>query len=135
MTGTAILNALFGAGLVALGVIAAALADRIRGIRISRDVPEPRPSRAQSAPAARSGIPVVETAELLRPATTKPRAPRGEPKSTSAEGGDDVIAALVASGYKKLVASEAAWSCSAAERATIEGWVASALRRCARGAS
>ena len=136
MTGTAILNALFGAGLVALGVLAAALADRIRGLRISRDAAasRERASRAPSVPAqpARGAIPVIEAAEL-RPMPKHPKMPRAEPKVT-ADGGDDVIAALVASGYKKPVATEATWACSAAERATVETWVASALRRCARGA-
>ena len=136
------LSMLFGAALVALGVLAAALADRIRGLRIARDareaVPRERASRASSVPAQppRAVIPVVEHTELLRPAAPKqpPRTPRAEPKvAASAEGGDDVIAALVASGYKKPVATEAAWACSAGERATVESWVASALRRCARG--
>ena len=131
---------LLGAAFVAIGVLAAALADRIRGLRISRDTaPRDRASRAPSVPAqpARTAIPVVEHAELLR---SKPRPPRAEPKDTSVlEGhrrqadGDDVIAALIASGYKKPIATEAAWACSAAERATVEGWTASALRRCARG--
>ena len=135
------LSMLFGAALVALGVLAAALADRIRGLRIARDAreaaPRERVSRATSVPAppARPAIPVVEHAELLRSTPPKPpRAPRAEPKvAASPEGGDDVIAALVASGYKKPVATEAAWACSAAERATVEGWTAAALRRCARG--
>jgi hypothetical protein len=120
------LSMLFGAALVALGVLAAALADRIRGLRISRETaPRERTSRAQSAPAV---IPVVELT------ATKPRQPR-EPKAaqTSTDGADDVIAALLGAGYKKPVATEATWACSAAERATVEGWTASALRRCARG--
>ena len=142
MTGTAILNMLFGAALVALGVLAAALADRIRGLRVARRDAEPREraSRPPSVPAqgrppfvtahaARTVIPVVETAELLRATSPKqPRAPRAEPKAASTEGGDDVIAALIASGFKKPIATEATWACNAAERATVEGWTASALR-------
>ena len=135
-----ILSMLLGAALVALGVIAAALADRIRGLRISRDardtIPRERVSRAPSVPAqpARAAFPVIEHAELLRGTPKQPRGARAEPKvAASAEGGDDVIAALVASGYKKSIATEAAWACSAGERATVEGWTASALRRCARG--
>lgn len=140
MTGTTLLNMLFGAALVALGVLAAALADRIRGLRVTRREAEPREraSRAPSVPAqdrplvhahaARTVIPVVEMPPK------PPRVPRPEPKVTaSAEGGDDVIAALVASGYKRPIATEAAWACSAAERATVEVWVAAALRRCAKG--
>ena len=130
------LSMLFGAALVALGVLAAALADRIRGLRVSRRDAEPREraSRAPSVPApsvpaqGRTSIPVVE----LSP--KPPRVPRPEPKATaSTEGGDDVIAALVSAGYKKPIATEATWACSAAERATVENWTASALRRCARG--
>ena len=134
------LSMLFGAALVAIGVLAAALADRIRGVRISRDAsesaPRERASRAASVPAARSVIPVVEHAELLRstPAPAKPsRAPRTESKSAGPEGGEDVIAALVEAGYKKTIATDAAWACSAGERATVEIWTAAALRRCARG--
>jgi len=123
------LSMLFGAALVALGVLAAALADRIRGLRISREAASrERTSRTHSAPAV---IPVVE---LHPPAATKPRQPR-EPKAapTSTDGADDVIAALIGAGYKKPIATEATWACSAADRATVEGWTASALRRCARG--
>ena len=118
------LSMLFGAALVALGVLAAALADRIRGLRVARE--------AASRP-PRMVIPVVEQPEPVRQAAPKPRAPRQEAKQSAAEGGDDVIAALVAAGYKKPIATEATWACSSAERATVEGWTASALRRCARG--
>ena len=138
------LSMLFGAALVALGVLAAALADRIRGLRVTRRDAEPHErargplvpaqSRAPvSAHAVRTAIPVVETAELLQATSPKqPKASRAEPKVTP-DGGDDVIAALVAAGFKKPIAIEATWACSAAERATVEVWTASALRRCARG--
>jgi hypothetical protein len=121
------LSMLFGAALVALGVLAAALADRIRGLRVTRRDAEPR-ERARREPSVpiQQAIPVVETVK-------QPRAPRVEPKVARDEGGDDVIAALVASGFKKPVATEAAWACSAAERTTVEVWTACALRRCARG--
>ena len=127
------LSMLLGAALVALGVLAAALADRIRGLRVSRRDAEPREraTRAPSVPAppvpmhaARTTIPVVEAAEPPK----QPKAPK-----IANDGGDDVIAALVAAGYKKPIATEATWACSAAERATVEGWTASALRKCARG--
>lgn len=126
---------LLGAALVAVGVLAAALADRIRGLRVSRDAaPRERASRAPSTPAhsARTAIPVIESAELPPTPPKQPKLPRTAPKDASADG-DDVIAALIASGYKKPIATEATWACSAAERATVEGWTASALRRCARG--
>jgi hypothetical protein len=124
---------LLGAALVALGVLAAALADRIRGLRVSRETaPRERASRATSVPAQqeRQAIPVVELPRATMP--KQPKAPRTEPKVAN-DGGDDVIAALVAAGYKKPTATEATWACSAGERATVEGWTASALRRCARG--
>jgi hypothetical protein len=125
---------LLGAALVAIGVLAAAAADRIRGLRISREpAPRERASRAPSAPAQqeRQAIPVVELPPTA--VATKPRQPRESKIAASTDGGDDVIAALVAAGYKKPIATEATWACSAPERATVEGWTASALRRCARG--
>ena len=131
---------LLGAALVAIGVLAAAAADRIRGLRISREpAPRERPSRAPSVPAhstqqARQAIPIVELPPAAQPKVprSEPKVSRSEPKAPS-DGSDDVIAALVAAGFKKPIAAEAAWACSAAERATIESWTASALRRCARG--
>ncbi len=125
-----VLFMLLGAALVAVGVLAAALADRIRGQRSARDSQprEPRAARAQPA-STRSLIPVVE---LSRSTPVVPPAKPQRPKQPSADGADDVIAALVASGFKKPIATEATWACSVAERATVEGWTASALRRCAR---
>lgn len=64
------------------------------------------------------------------------RGPRVEATGAgSMDGGEGaiVIAALVAAGYKKQVATEATWACNAAERATAESWTAAALRRCALG--
>src|SRR5271154_4955340 len=136
MSLNSVLTMLFGAALVAIGVLASALADRIRGLKIAREAqPRERASRAQSAPSA---IPVVEAAELLRPAPAahvKPsRTARPESKPAApTEGGEDVIAALIGAGYKKPIATEAAWACTWAERATVEIWTAAALRRCARG--
>ena len=122
---------LFGAALVALGVLAAALADRIRGLRVSRETAPRENVRRHTV------IPVVEPVELHRATPAVPakpqRAPRAESKVQSADGADDVIAALIGAGYKKPIATEATWACSAAERATIENWTGAALRRCARG--
>lgn len=132
MSLNSVLLMLFGAALVAIGVLASALADRLRGLKISREA-----QVRERAPRAQSVIAVVEAVELPRstPITTAPkRAPRPETKLAAAtEGGEDVIAALVAAGYKKPLASEATWACGATERVTIEAWTASALRRCARG--
>lgn len=131
MSLSSVLTMLLGAALVAIGVLAAALADRVRGLRIAREgQPRERASRA------RAEIPVVESADLPRatpaPART-PRAPQGP--AAAPEGGEEVIAALVASGYKRPIATEAAWACTAAERATIEGWAVAALRRARGGMS
>ncbi len=142
MTTTDALHILFGAALVAIGVLVTALADRIRNLRAARETaPRERAGRAQHAhahaPAPASVIPVVTPADLFRPAPAakQPRPPRAESRvaAASTEGGEDVITALVAAGYKKPVATDATWACSAAERATVESWTASALRRCARG--
>ena len=132
---------LFGAALVCLGILASALADRIRGLRVSRDgrdvregresTARERSSRVVAASSPRGPIQVVEAAEAPRkPAVTR-RA--SETKTQAEEGGDDVIAALVASGFKKAQATEATWACTPSERATVEHWTAAALRRCARG--
>jgi hypothetical protein len=128
VTGTAALELLLGAALVAIGVLAAALADRIRGHRPAREVTAPRASRP-AAPAA-DPIRVVEPADLLpRPAAPKRRAE--SPKAQ--DGADEVIAALVAAGYKRPIATEAVWSCGPDDRASVEDWTRAALRRCARG--
>lgn len=139
-----VLLILLGAGLVSVGFLTAALAERIRSTPEPREPPplrnshEPRETapRPQMNRAQRETlIPVIGGAELLRPtAAPRPaRAPRTEPKVATSEGGDDVVAALMAAGYNKPIAAEATWACSVTERATIEGWTASALRRCARG--
>jgi hypothetical protein len=133
-----ILHTLLGAALVSIGFLLAALADRIKTGRAARAVRESVPSEQVSRP-LRAPIPVVEPADLLRPTpavkpvrAARPESKPADPKANT-EGGDDVIAALVAAGYKKPIATEATWACTAAERATIECWTASALRRCARG--
>lgn len=125
------LHMLFGAFLVALGVIASAFADRLRGLRIERDTAKIRTtgtssSRVKSAPIADAIV--VEAVEdpPSRPLKTR----RAEPDAGMAT---EVITALVASGYKKSAASEAAWSCTAAERKTIEGWTRAALRAASKG--
>jgi hypothetical protein len=103
-----VISMLFGAALVAIGVLATALADRIRGIGFAREV--------------------VATRSSTEPQV---RARRVDPKSR--DGAGDVIAALVAAGYKRQIATEAAWGCNADERTSIEGWAAAALRRASQG--
>jgi len=108
-----LLHTLLGAALVAIGVLAAALADRIRQLRVAS-------RSAGDRPPARRTPPPVAAREDDQAAPESP------------ESGD-VVAALVAAGYKKTVASRAASACTAREQATPESWVAAALRRCAQG--
>lgn len=115
---TDLLHVLLGGMLVALGVLAAATADRIRGLRAQRTTPGTRRATPQ--------IEVVE-AEIIPMPSPRPRT------RNTATGADDVITALVAAGYRKPMAAEAVWNCTAEERVTIETWTASALRRCAKG--
>ena len=135
MTAASILYMLLGAVLVMLGVLAPALADRIRGIHgVSREAaPRERVGRGQSAPAV---IPLVEPVELRsapQAPAKPPRMPRVESKvQASTDGSADVIAALVQAGYKKPEAAEATWGCSVAERATIERWTGAALQKAGR---
>lgn len=123
MTVTTAIDVLFGAALVAIGVLASALADRIRGIRAERKAQE-RGTRAGSVvePEAPRSAPTP-------PKPEKPRAPRVDGDTVAS----DVVSALVAAGYKKPVATEAVWSCGAHERGSIELWTRAALRRCASG--
>lgn len=102
---------LFGAALVVVGVLAAALADRLRGDRVSRRV---------LIPSERAGRP------------RDPYCQRGA--RDDANGSAEVIAALTAAGYKKSIAAEAALACGVEERLTVENWTRAALRRCANGA-
>jgi len=104
---------LLGAAFVAIGVLVTALADRIRGVRITGE-------RAQRPVATRA----------------KPLAslPRDTPAANDARA-DEVIGALVAAGYSKRVAAAATAGCAFEQRATPETWTRAALRRCAEAAS
>lgn len=115
----AILNMLLGAALVTVGVLVYALADRIRQ-------PQPRPAYPRNS----------------RPRATRERQPQPQQQQPSAPSSDvlapgsvDVIDALVASGYKKAMATQAVTACLPGERTTPGIWMAAALRRCAGGAS
>jgi len=154
MSLNSVLTMLLGAALIAIGVLASALADRIR----NREAPpRDRVSRVSRVQSAQTAIPVaaptalhptaisgaaptpLHSAAISGPAPTAlhptPSATVRPSRSSRpvAEGGEDVVAALVAAGYKKAIATEATWACSVAERGTLEGWTASALRRCVRG--
>jgi hypothetical protein len=130
---TSILYTLLGGALVVIGVLAAAVADRVRGLRITRERPQVAvanlPSRKQDGSAA------AEIQHADHPAAiARTRWNVGRKPAESTAVADEVIAALVAAGYKKPIASEATWSCNAADRATIESWTAAALRRAGKGA-
>lgn len=108
-------HVLLGAGLVVFGVMAAALADRIRGLRTTH-----------------------ERAALLAYRRYVPRAmalERGPTALAHATMQHDVVSALVGAGYSKRVATEATEACTPNQRSTIESWTRAALRRCAQGAA
>lgn len=150
---------LFGAVLVSVGFLVAALAERIRGARgvlkltERDDIMIERPSRPRApretdtrqfqempytpafaqVPRAEPKSPATraETKNTTIRAEAKSQATRAETTPSSDPGpGSEVITALMTAGYKRNVATTATWACAAAERATIEGWVAAALRRC-----
>src|SRR5688500_13349866 len=107
-------NVLLGAALVAIGVLASALADRVRGVVVTREQRAPR-----SITLTGSKVPVPEQ-------LSKAQAPNGATEN-------EVVAALVAAGYRKRVAVAAAAGCAQKERATLEAFTRAALRRCAEG--
>lgn len=92
-----VLPMLFGAALVALGVIAGGVADRIRGVRVTR-ASAPRVAKRETTPAAR--------------ATAM---------------GRDVVDALTGAGYGAAEADAAAIATPASQRATLESWTRGAL--------
>jgi hypothetical protein len=118
---TNVLYALLGGALVVFGILAAAVADRVRGIKapITRE----RSSVAKERLPAAVAIPTRDTG---------PRAAQEPTMAALME--QDVVAALVASGYKRAVAADAARGCATADRLTIESWTAAALRRAGKGA-
>ena len=105
-------HVLLGASLVALGVLAAAVADRIRGVRAT----------SVSAPSA-----AAPNAKRLG------RAPRHTVAKVDDGGADEVVGALITAGYDKRVATAATAGCTPEQRATLETWTRAALRRCAQG--
>lgn len=87
-----------GSALVVIGVLAAATADRIRGLRAQpRQTPQLRSIKAVE-------IPVVNA------------------------GSGEVVEALVAAGFKKAQAAKAVAACTVAEQGSVESWTGAALR-------
>lgn len=102
-----ILHMLFGAALVALGVLAGATADRIRGLRAQRRIEASVPRERRRTPEA-------------IPATSAQTAMARE-----------VALALATMGFTKAVAMEAVAACKSCETSTHESWLRAALKRCA----
>jgi hypothetical protein len=148
-------NALFlllGAGLMAIGVLTAAFAERIRNSRQLETKHSATREQERRAPRP-SIITIADTHEMPRSPTitrtpTRPPTPSDAPemprsptvtrapraaRAATPNLADDVIAALVATGYKRPIATQATWACEEAERVTIELWTAAALRRCGQG--
>lgn len=145
-------NALFlllGAGLVAIGVLTAAFAERIRNSRQletrrsdtreqERRAPRPSIITITDAPEMPRSPTITRTparSQTASDSTEMPKSPTvtraaRAARTTTPNFGDDVIAALVATGYKRPIATQATWACEEAERVTIELWTAAALRRC-----
>jgi hypothetical protein len=117
-------HTMLGAALVAVGILVAALADRVRALRVTRE-------RSKTAEPVRAVADVVEPRPVVTSKADRSWARRAESKLQTPA--DEVIGALVAAGYKRQVATEAVRACTLAERATIEDFTSAALRRCARG--
>lgn len=99
-------DVLLGAALVAMGVLAAAIADRIRGLHLTRE----------------------RASHHLAGSSSKPRAPRRDTTTTADDASGAVIGALVTAGYNKRVAVAATAGCAPDQRATVESWTRGALR-------
>jgi Holliday junction resolvasome RuvABC DNA-binding subunit len=91
-----------GGLLVALGVVASAIADRIRGIKVQRMVRQPVARRGDAF--------ATSTQDSMR---------------------CDVIAALVQAGYSKHEAAEAVAGVPSSACSTLESWTRAALKKLA----
>jgi hypothetical protein len=126
---------LLGATFVLIGVLGSALADRIRGLRVTarRDL---QPQRETLKQPQKAGSPVHDGRQRARVQNEFDRRIAIPVVHTVLDtSSEDVVALLVSSGYAKPLAMKAVASCSAQERATQEQWVVAALRRVAGGAS
>ncbi len=109
-----------GAVLVCLGVVAGAVADRIRGSRFTRE--------RTSTPAAPREVREVREP---RPARAKTASDGATMATTDAHQAmaRDVVSTMVNAGYGRPEAIAAAQACRGSECSTIESWVRAALRR------
>jgi hypothetical protein len=119
---------LIGAALVAVGVVASAIGEHIRGWRFAREyrrearrddmAPEHKRER-RNAPV--HGVPVTDVPRDAKPSNDAAHHAMAK----------EVIAALAASGFPKRAAAAAVAACADHERVTLEIWMRAALRRCA----
>jgi len=135
MTFTVVCQILLGSLLVVIGMIGSAIADRIRGIvrrRLLVAQSEPLVARQRNRRVPRPfipGSPIASAPPIPGAAAPQVMALVKSKKSPDEIMADDVLAALVASGYTKRIAEVAVRSCIGDERATTETWVKAALRR------
>lgn len=133
MTFTELAFLFLGAALISLGVLASALADRIRGIRLMRAVTwEAREAPLRDPPPRATVVERHARAERERAAPAEGSPPRGTPVPHNAGMAADVVAALVNAGYRKAAAAQAVSACSPNEQVSLAQWTLAALRRCSR---
>jgi hypothetical protein len=125
---TEVAHMLLGGVLVAAGIVVTAVADRIRGVRSGCAGRRMRASEHSDHEVAFAPARQPRRSSLPTEKPEKPEAPlpAGQARNAAA---DDVIAALVAAGYRKSIAREATWTCAVSERASVEDWTLAALRR------
>ena len=116
-----VLHMLLGAALVCLGILATALADRVRQLRITR----------RNSPGAAASIARRPNLGITRHTSPKAPARAASKPIATVPGSEDVIAVLQGAGYKKALATQAALACTEQEQRSPESWMAAALRRCA----
>ena len=99
-----VVNLLLGAALVVIGVVAAALADRIRGVRSTRESGPRAAATGSKAFASRDTS--ISANDVVR---------------------QEVIGALVTAGFPKRAAAAATAGCTPEQRTTPEAWTRAAL--------
>jgi hypothetical protein len=123
-----LIHIMLGAALVSVGVLSAALADRIRGIRFTRERPSRDRDREQHDREQR------QNADNVRQLRSSKRSLQSVPTvpTTSAHlaMARDVTAALIKSGYSKTEAAKAVAGCGGNECSTLESWIRAALKQC-----
>lgn len=133
-----VLILLAGGALVALGVFAGGVADRIRHPRA------PSPANARSArtrdkraggeggefqASKAAGAHVIQGTKAQEIAYNPERVNCAPQTSATEKMAADVARALVTAGYDKQTAQIAVAACAGSERATLEAWTRAALRR------